>query len=778
MQAFFWGGKAGGAGDPHMRTCDEIMQDPEMPAGPVSPNGSFDEDESSAHRVLMYNESRYCNLLALWPEGTKSDASDMEQRAASDIFRRVRSVDEGVRDVLRKHLAAFERGHITLDEAYDVVRRFEGGRWDFRPGDVVEWRGGDMRWRLGMIIESRDRCWSVFSPSGVHICFDDEADPDAPRPRPSNKVLRVVFGPMPFRWQQHQLLQAEEAMVHRRCSPLDFQNVEWTLWARRRWHHWLEESDFGAYYRVQHAGARRALESLVLEPFRLIDEINMVWKFNRAVLTPYQYLACLGSGTNMALICLTIQLGAALSLWRFHAAYDDEEEDRKEWADSEGLLPCRIKGDRGPILGRWMITLVTLFYLVKVVPDALSAALRITAWRHDRFVIIGRAKASSAEGHRLASLRRHIRTTDKDTLKMMLGLRLHETMNTAFDSLLYILNLYILFGTRSVLEILLNCVAVEWIRGIDESFCASTWWDPDSRYIKAAAVEMVFRQFLDVRSLENRWKALDHMLSSESPPAESDRRRPSGQDSGQRESIVRSVKLSQSAVSSLSNPSKRWISQRRENNEEGGKEDEEAMLSEFVVSKLHFELDRFYGDDLKSVPKASRSWWKTCPTIRGANSWMLGRYKRLVFRRWEKFLDGTIDWTEETMARFETGDHAQKMSYNSRTIRIVYGVVPGFPRAFFSLTSSARYTIACFLHKYPAFSNLIAAACGFKLYRAFRYQNPYSGFPYAAPDSRLERLLRHLATIVDAVVEFVSIWVVIVFPLVICVALVYFPLCY
>lgn len=713
------------------------------------------ESRRSDEEVSVYNEFRYYRVLSLWPADEDCDEEEESphhvwplEEDSSELNQVLHDMEElddhaahraSVSGVLREHLAAFEAGKMTLADAYGSVRRFDGERWAFEPRDVVEWRGGDLRWRLGFIVESSTERHSVFSPSGLHTMSDFSDDPDAPAPRPSGKLIRALFGSVPFRWQQYALLEAERAMVHRRCSPFDFQNVEWTKWAEERWRAWERDVGNNALVSSQVPGARRALESCIFDPFVLIDQINNVWKFDPTKLTPYIYLACLGSGTVIALVCLTIQLGAAVALWQFHSEYDDEEEDRKYWADTEGLIPCRHHGDRGPVLGNVMICIVTLYYLVKVVPDMLSGAVTVTAWRQNRFSHVNSTNVVEVSGNQhLSALRRKIRVSDEDSVKMMLGLRIHETMNTAFDALLYLLNLYLLYGTNSVLEILLNCVAVEWIRGIDESFCTASWWDPNERYIKAAAVEMVIRQFLDLRAIETRWMQLKRSnLSHQKYPTPSD----DDDDTGLRKNFAQ-----QHSMGNV------------------------VDASEFVTTKLDGELQRFYGDDLKNT--------RTQLDVKGCTSLLFGRYKAHVFHRWERFLDGTIDWKRDTTCDFHVEDHARQLKRHIQRLRLVYGDVPGFPEADKYLTPETRYAYGTFLHKYPASANLIASALGLKLFRALRCKNTVSGFHMIPPHNATERRIRYVANVLDALVELGSLWVVISFPFCIVFALFYIPICY
>lgn len=701
------------------------------------------EDGYDSVNLSVHNEYRHYDLLSLWPPEELDPRTSEEQHVtcstpeatapreqsqdpARDLSEHEESGRESVVTVLQSHLEYVERGYISLLDAFGAVKRFDGERWIYKPGDVVEWRGGDLRWRLGIIVEARDERYSVFSPAGVQIAFG-ENDPDVPTPRPSNKVLRVIFGPTPFRWQQYTLLEAEKIMVHRRCSPDDFQNTEWALWAEQRWDEWLHRSSSSAFrfhFHTQRTGAQRALKMLILEPFRLIDEINTKWNLRSEGLTPYMYLACLGSGSLQVVICLVIQFGSALCLWRYHILFDHSEDDRKEWARHEGFVPCNPSADRGPRLGNVMICIIAFYYLCKVVPDTFSAAMTVTAWRNARFSAVGTRNNRLSGQDRISSLRREIRASDKDTLKMMIGFRLHEFMNTGFDACLYFLNLYILFGTRSVLEILLNCVAVEWIRSIDEGFCKAPWWDRDGRYISAAAVEMVFRNFLDVQSLERRRRELRLRRRSGSQPG-----------------CVHCVSIQNPIVS-------------------------RNLSSAFVDSRLSAELFRFYGDDLKQWQAAT--WW-TNFAPRAGYTWIVGRYKLKAFRRWERFLDGTIQWQNE-ISDFDHTMHDVRLSRHAR-LQLVYGDVPGFPQASKRLSPGARYNVASFLHKYPALTNMIITIFGVKLYRALRCKSvTFGGASHCH--------VRHLANVFDALAEFISIWIVLIFPIIIFIAIFYLPFCY
>jgi len=69
-----------------------------------------------------------------------------------------------------------------------------------------------------------------------------------------------------------------------------------------------------------------------------------------------------------------------------------------------------------------------------------------------------------------------------------------------------------IFRSEEPLDILLNCVAMEFVTSIDEEFVHCSWWDPDMRYLKAGIVEMVVNYYINDRWCEH---ALTERLRSE-----------------------------------------------------------------------------------------------------------------------------------------------------------------------------------------------------------------------------------------------------------------------
>ena len=79
-------------------------------------------------------------------------------------------------------------------------------------------------------------------------------------------------------------------------------------------------------------------------------------------------------------------------------------------------------------------------------------------------------------------------------------LELH--MNSSYVCLLYLLNVILIFYTEDTTEVLLNALAVEFVAQIDEAIVSSEWWDPGFRHIRAGAVELALRRYLDLHLLE------------------------------------------------------------------------------------------------------------------------------------------------------------------------------------------------------------------------------------------------------------------------------------
>jgi hypothetical protein len=54
-----------------------------------------------------------------------------------------------------------------------------------------------------------------------------------------------------------------------------------------------------------------------------------------------------------------------------------------------------------------------------------------------------------------------------------------------------------------VLEMMLDAIAVKFILELDEEFASSEWWDPNRRWIRAGAMELILGNTLRKSVLEN-----------------------------------------------------------------------------------------------------------------------------------------------------------------------------------------------------------------------------------------------------------------------------------
>ena len=69
--------------------------------------------------------------------------------------------------------------------------------------------------------------------------------------------------------------------------------------------------------------------------------------------------------------------------------------------------------------------------------------------------------------------------------------------------MLYLLNLFIIFNTNEILDVILNALAIEFVHQLDEDFCNCEWWDGGNRAMKAGAVELVLQSTLLINQLSD-----------------------------------------------------------------------------------------------------------------------------------------------------------------------------------------------------------------------------------------------------------------------------------
>ena len=102
----------------------------------------------------------------------------------------------------------------------------------------------------------------------------------------------------------------------------------------------------------------------------------------------------------------------------------------------------------------------------------------------------------------LNKLRKVVHDTDEDTLLAKFGFQFDKIMNSSYHCALYLLNIFLLFWTEDVADIILNALAIEFIKNIDEAITAGCWYDSDYRYLKAGAFENVIRHYVNFHKLD------------------------------------------------------------------------------------------------------------------------------------------------------------------------------------------------------------------------------------------------------------------------------------
>ncbi|KAH8093449.1 RNA cap guanine-N2 methyltransferase [Aureococcus anophagefferens] len=222
----------------------------------------------------------------------------------------------------------------------------------------------------------------------------------------------------------------------------DFESIPYVDHGKAAYRRWLRDERNGAFaarYDRSPQGARQALKDLLIEPFRRIAE--------------------------------------AVGDWEFEAG--KASTDRAASVDAKG---------HGARFTKAAIELVVVLYLVKVIPDS-----------YHKFFFPSHSKDGV---DRLISIRALVARKEADTVLMKIGYRLHTFMNSAFEVLLYSLNMYLLFYHDSPLEVILNSLMIEFILDLDEYLADSPHIDTNFRYLRSAAVEMVLLLYVPKKSLK------------------------------------------------------------------------------------------------------------------------------------------------------------------------------------------------------------------------------------------------------------------------------------
>ena len=374
-----------------------------------------------------------------------------------------------------------------------------------RPGSVLEClEDSSLRWKCCVVSHTyltAERGGSEASTVMAAIKQDADItgglaqgnDPD--EVRPVRSAIRATFGETPMWWMQHNVLLAEQQMRFDRFHCFDFEQIAWMKWFSERFFFWVgmrrseeggwvpceprdeRNGPFQALFAAQSAGAQDALYDLMAEPFDLMDKVTTKWFDGCSEeVSCYTYLSTLGHDWIFCFVALSIQIGipfilisSALKEHSFRMAEDcGVEEDSPIFVhdciqfspNGSFLCPQRQNGDAW--MGRYMILCIMAFYIAKVVPDQLAIFTGVVG--------------DTEEGlNRMKALRRAVHDLDLDSLLTKSFYRIDKSMNSAYDCLVYALNIMILYFTNSVENILLNSLAIEFVAHIDESFTSMDW---------------------------------------------------------------------------------------------------------------------------------------------------------------------------------------------------------------------------------------------------------------------------------------------------------------
>jgi len=144
-----------------------------------------------------------------------------------------------------------------------------------------------------------------------------------------------------------------------------------------------------------------------------------------------------------------------------------------------------------------VIFAVSILYLTKVVPDQLVHFYEV-------------AGNASAPYSKMMSLRAFVHSNGEDNFGQVVGFNMDITMNSAFKCIALILNLYILFGTDEIIDLVLNCIALEFVSEMDEQYIDSDWWDPGKRWLRAGCVELTIRKYIATSELQDEEQIIEN----------------------------------------------------------------------------------------------------------------------------------------------------------------------------------------------------------------------------------------------------------------------------
>ncbi|GMH60248.1 hypothetical protein TrST_g4495 [Triparma strigata] len=311
--------------------------------------------------------------------------------------------------------------------------------------------------------------------------------------RAPEEGLRVVFGDRPWLWQQYALLKYEERIKFSLGHKEDFENVDPVEFAKKYWVIFLDKfkkrnPNHPLYNEVivNHTKARENLEEHLLKFFRILDDIRSGregWEdFDSE--NAYSYLSILGAGHLIPILCALVQF-SIFAILVIDAYLHTKTIERS------GYCPSGENG--GDVKATGVIFFIGVMYLISVIPNQIAYVGRF----------FGHSFNEDSASGKMMNLRSLINVFGDDTHSQVLGYNLDILMNVGLKAGFLTLNLFILFNTDSVIEIVLNCIALEFVSDMDEEFAQSLWWDYDRRWIRAGCVELLLNKEIERKKLRD-----------------------------------------------------------------------------------------------------------------------------------------------------------------------------------------------------------------------------------------------------------------------------------
>jgi hypothetical protein len=235
--------------------------------------------------------------------------------------------------------------------------------------------------------------------------------------------LKKIFGLRPWIWQQWALLRFEKLVRFHSKHDDDFEEVDAQNFANKLWDEWIEDprnADFKQLVDEMGPIAELELTDHIFSPFTEIDDITKdkdTWNFDDQNISAFTYLAVLGNGYLVPIVCVTMQflipmilLDTAVgdrgdgTLWKSLTSCNTVQWSTAPKSDEEG-------GAYNSLFGKTMVFLVVLFYFFKVVPDTLVS-------------FYNTAGTADTTYSRIMSIRRILWDQGDDSVGQMVGFKM------------------------------------------------------------------------------------------------------------------------------------------------------------------------------------------------------------------------------------------------------------------------------------------------------------------------------------------------------------------